>query len=132
MPQDEAYIDLSSPEARSALAKMITRLFALWGASPADQLALLGLTSEHTSVLREFETGAPLPNGEDVLGRVGRLLAIHKLLGLLYPYNDDLRYSWVSRANQALDGRTPLAVMVAGGIAGMDEVRRLLDAVCAS
>jgi hypothetical protein len=131
MPHQQTSIDLTSPEARSALAKMVSRLFALWLISPADRLALLGLDGEHVSRLWEFENGAPLPDDETILDRVGRLLAIYKSLGLLYPHNEDVRYSWVSQANRALEGRTPLEVMVRGGLAGMDEVRRLLEWACA-
>jgi len=59
--------------------------------------------------------------------RVGWLLAIHTALRLLYPRNEELRYSWVNRRNAAFDNLTPLAVMKEQGIIGIARVSRYLD-----
>ncbi|MDD5286061.1 MAG: MbcA/ParS/Xre antitoxin family protein, partial [Desulfuromonadaceae bacterium] len=71
--------------------------------------------------------GEALPESRDTLDRVGWLMAIHKALGLLYPYNEDVRYSWVTRRNKAFDNLTPLDVMREQGIIGIARVSRYLD-----
>ena len=62
-----------------------------------------------------------------MLDRIGWLLSIHKSLRLLYPRNENIRYSWVKRRNQILDSRTPLEVMKKQGLIGIARVSRYLD-----
>jgi len=45
--------------------------------------------------------------------RVSRLRTIVGGLYLLFPENPDLRRDWVQRANAALDGRSPVQVILA-------------------
>lgn len=120
-------IDLHSTEARGALAKMIIKLFTYWGLSTADQLELLGLSPKSRGLLAKYTKGEALPEGRDSLDRVGYLLSIHKSLRLLYPYNPEIRYSWVNRRNTAFNNLTPLAVMKEQGIIGLARVARYLD-----
>lgn len=120
-------IDLSAPEERGRMAKLVTRLFELWQLSTAEQLNLLGLSETSRALLTKYRKGEPLPLSRDVQDRVGWLLAIHKALRLLYPQNEALRYSWVSRRNQALDNLRPLDVMLEQGIIGIAMVSRYLD-----
>ena len=122
-----ADIDLTSEESRGALAKMVIRLFHLWGLTTADQLDLLGLSAKSRAMLAKYGKGEALPASRDMLDRVGWLLAIHKALRLLYPQNEDIRYSWVSRRNTAFENLTPLAVMKEQGIIGIAKVARYLD-----
>lgn len=51
--------------------------------------------------------------------RARQLLTIHAGLRLLFPDDRELRWAWVKRRNRALDGSTPVEVMLAsnGGIA---------------
>ena len=122
-----ADIDLTSDDSRSALSKMVIKLFHLWDLSTADQLDLLGLSPKSRAMLAKYGKGEALPGTRDILDRVGWLLAIHKALRLLYPQNDDIRYSWVSRRNTAFDNLTPLTVMKEQGIIGIAKVARYLD-----
>jgi hypothetical protein len=124
---DSADINIFAPESRSALAKMVTKLFQLWDLSTADQLELLGLSAKSRAMLTKYRNGDALPESRDTLDRVGWLMAIHKALGLLYPYNEDIRYSWVNRRNKAFDNLTPLDVMREQGIIGIARVARYLD-----
>jgi hypothetical protein len=122
-----ADIDLSSNDSRSALAKLVVKLFHRWGLSTADQLELLGLSPNSRAMLSKYGKGEALPATRDILDRVGWLLAIHKALSLLYPKNEDIRYSWVSRRNTAFNNLTPLTVMKEQGIIGIAKVARYLD-----
>ena len=119
--------DFRSSEGRSALAKMVIKLFDHWGLSTADQLDLLGLSVNSRSLLAKYAKGVALPEGRDTLDRVGLLLSIHKALRLLYPENRDIRYSWISRRNEAFDNMRPLDVMKEQGIVGLARVSRYLD-----
>jgi hypothetical protein len=120
-------IDLHGIEARGALAKMVIKLFNLWRLSTADQLELLGLSPKSRTLLAKYARGDVLPESRDVLDRVGLLLSIHKSLRLLYPFNADIRHSWVNRRNTAFANLTPLAVMKEQGIIGFARVARYLD-----
>jgi hypothetical protein len=120
-------VDLHSTEARSALAKMIIRLFTHWKLSTSDQLELLGLSPKSRGLLAKYAKGEALPEGRDSLDRVGWLMSIHKSLRLLYPYNPEIRYSWVNRRNTAFNNLTPLTVMKEQGIIGLARVARYLD-----
>lgn len=119
--------DLTSDEARSGLAKLITKLFDLWQLSTADRLELLGQSPNSRANLTKYRNGAPLPNLRDLLDRVGWLLSIHKSLRLLYPHNESLRYTWVNHRNSAFENLTPLQVMRDDGIIGIAKVSRYLD-----
>lgn len=120
-------IDVFSPESRHGLAKMVTRLFQLWDIPTADQLNLLGLSQNSRALLGKYRSGSALPESRDTLDRVGWLLAIHKGLGLLYPYNENIKYSWVTRRNKAFGNLTPLDVMKEQGIIGIARVARYID-----
>ncbi len=120
-------IDLSTPVERGKMARLVTRLFELWQLPTAEQLNLLGLSETSRALLTKYRKGEPLPLSRDVQDRVGWLLSIHKALRLLYPQNEALRYSWVSRRNQALDNLRPLDLMLDQGIIGIAKVSRYLD-----
>ena len=120
-------IDLASEESRGALSKMVIKLFRLWNLSTADQLDLLGLSPKSRAMLTRYGKGEALPGTRDILDRVGWLLAIHKALRLLYPQNEDIRHSWVSRRNTAFNNLSPLTVMKEQGLIGIAKVARYLD-----
>jgi hypothetical protein len=61
--------------------------------------------------------------------RVSWLLTVHKMLGLLYQYNEDIRYSWVNRRNNAFDSQTPLNVMRVQGLAGIKRIAVYLGSI---
>jgi Antitoxin Xre/MbcA/ParS C-terminal toxin-binding domain len=65
---------------------------------------------------------------QDKLTRVSLLLGIYKALHILY--SERLADAWVQLENRnpLFQGEAPLAYMVKGGVPGMVNVRRLLDA----
>ena len=128
-PQEASPPDLSSPQARAGMAKLVTNLFTRWGLDTAQQLQLLGMSPSSRAALNRYRQGHPLPDSRDLLDRIGLLLAVHKALGLLYPHNPNLKYGWVQRRNQALGNMTPLEVMIEQGIFGLARVARYLDYV---
>jgi hypothetical protein len=78
-------------------------------------------------MLGKYARGEALPGNRDVMDRVGWLLSIHKALRLLYPYDETIRRTWVSRRNTAFDNLPPLAVMKEQGLLGLARVARYLD-----
>lgn len=115
-------VDITTLEARKSLAKMIMKLFSLWGLGVADRLALLGLGPEYQNMLVRYAMGDPLPNSQDMQDRVSRLLSIHKLLRILYPHNRDLVYSWIKSRNKAFNNSTPLEIMFEENLSGFDRI----------
>ncbi len=65
--------------------------------------------------------GGALADDDELLGRVGHLLGIHKALRILYPKNRDLVYRWVNKQHLGFDGAPPLEIMKSGyeGIAAV-------------
>ncbi len=124
---DETSINIESSEARKKLARMVTRLFELWGLPTADQLELLGLSRTSRAQISRYRKGGALPSSRDMLDRIGWLLSIHKSLRLLYPRNESIRYTWVKRRNQILGDQRPLDIMKYQGLIGIARVARYLD-----
>jgi hypothetical protein len=56
-------MDLSTAEARSGLAKVVTNLFDLWGLSAREQLQLLGLGPNSRSSLKGYRQENLCPTG---------------------------------------------------------------------
>ena len=55
------------------------------------------------------------------------LLGIHKSLRLLFPHNRQLAYDWMTQANRAFGGLSPVSVAEKYGIMGLHQVRSYLD-----
>jgi Protein of unknown function (DUF2384) len=124
--------DFSNEQSRKALAKMILKLFSLWGLNDEDQANLLGCSPESQTAIEACKNGEGLFDNRDVLDRAGWLLAIHKSLGILYPNNSEIRYSWVLRRNKVFDNLTPLDVMKEQGVIGLSKVSHYLEQCCNS
>lgn len=103
--------DIHSKEGRLALTKMVMKLFTLWQLPTADQAILLNRSPR---TLRRYRSGGCYADDKDMLERVCYLLSIHKYLGMLYPYNRDLVYRWVSAQSPAFEGKMPIEVMKKG------------------
>jgi hypothetical protein len=124
---EETRVNIENSDARRKLARMVTRLFELWDLPTADQLELLGLSRTSRAQISKYRKGGALPSSRDMLDRIGWLLSIHKSLRLLYPRNENIRYTWVKRRNQILDDQRPLDIMKYKGLIGIARVARYLD-----
>lgn len=126
----ERRLDLRDRPTRERLtASAIPAVFALaraWGLTDQQVADLLG--GQSLSTIRRWRKAAPAEVGIDVLTRVSYLLGIHRALHvLLDEANAD---AWMTRPNRGphYAGRTPLDVVLDGGIIAMEQVRRQLDA----
>lgn len=125
-PVTEPTIDLHDAESRRRLAQMVARLFDHWNLSAKDQAALLGLSTTGRTTMTRYRNGAPLADNQDLLGRAGHLLGIHKSLRLMFPRNIDLAYQWISQPNRRFNNTPPRDIMKQG-YEGLLAVRRYLD-----
>ncbi len=124
-----AWPDLDDRSTRAELTpaavKAVARLADRWRLTVADVSRLLGGISE--SSWHSWQNSTPKALGIDQLTRTSLLLGIFTALHVLH--EGPLADEWVHRpnTNALFGGRTPLAVMLAGGIPAMLEVRALLD-----
>lgn len=90
-----------SPEQKQVLA---VRLIKQWKLTQAQEDALKSLDSS-----------------ED------ELLMIHSMLKLCYPYDKELRFSWIKAPNKAFQGRTPIELIMLEGMGGIKRIRSYLN-----
>ena len=125
-----APVDLTSKSERERLSPSALRAFFniadRWGIRDEDARALLGGLSNGPYYSWRKNPDRTLDT--DTLTRISYLVGIFKALNILY--GETLADEWVRlpNANRIFGGRTPLALMVTGGLPAMQTVRRLLDA----
>lgn len=128
---DEAAPERHDPEVRGRLSAPAMRTFlnvcAAWNLSVNQQRGLLGWPAPST--YHKYKAGQIGTLSFDMLSRISLVLGIYKALHILYP-QAELADQWVKlrNANPLLGGKPPLELMVDGGIDGLHQVRRLLDA----
>jgi hypothetical protein len=119
------------PEARRRLSAPAIRSFfnlaGKWSLSVSQQRGLLGWPA--ASTYHKYKAGQVGSLSFDTLTRISLLLGIFKALHILYP-QAELADQWIKlrNANPMFGRKSPLDVMIDGGIDGLFQVRRLLDA----
>lgn len=111
-----------SPAATVAFLRIVDK----WHLNNEDAMALLGGVSNGKFYQLKRSPKAPL--SQDQLTRVSLLIGIFKSLNILF--NVKLANQWISRpnSNPMFNNAPPLQLLIRGGVPGMLEVRRLLDA----
>ncbi len=123
-------VDLSSRAERERLSqsalKGFFKLVAAWQVRDDDARELLGGLS--ASSFYDWKKNPDRVLEVDRITRISYLLGIYKALHILY--GDKLADEWVNLPNTNIifGGRTPLAMMLGGGLLAMQTVRQLLDA----
>lgn len=123
-------VDLSSRAERERLShsalKGFFKLAAAWQVRDEDARELLGGLS--ASSFYDWKKNPDRVLEVDRITRISYLLGIYKALHILY--GDKLADEWVHLPNTNIifGGRTPLAMMLGGGLLAMQTVRQLLDA----
>jgi hypothetical protein len=119
------------PEVRRRLSAPAMRSFFnladRWDLSVNQQRGLLGWPA--ASTYHKYKAGQVGSLSFDTLTRISLLLGICKALRILYP-QAELADQWIKlrNANPRFGGKSPLDLMIDGGIDGLFQVRRLLDA----
>jgi hypothetical protein len=112
-----------SPAALSAFFNIMRR----WGIRDSDARQLLGgISNGPYYQLKKNPSDKVLE--ADVLVRISYLVGIFKALNSLH--GEKLADQWIQlpNSNRIFGGSTPLEYMIRGGVEGMQNVRRLLDA----
>jgi hypothetical protein len=128
---DDSALERHDPEVRRRLSAPAMRTFlnvcAAWNLSVNQQRGLLGWPAPST--YHKYKAGQTGTLSFDMLSRISLVLGIYKALHILYP-QPELADQGVKlrNANPLMGGKTPLELMIDGGIDGLHRVRRLLDA----
>jgi hypothetical protein len=123
--------DRHLPAVRQRMSGPAIRAFfnvaGAWALSVAEQRALLGWPAPST--FHKYKAGQIGTLAYDALTRISLLLGIYKALHILYP-DPQLANRWVKlpNSNPLFGGKPALDLMLEGGIDGLLQVRRLLDA----
>lgn len=122
---------LKDPEARRRLSTPAIALFLrtcdLWDLKVEERMAILGGVSRQT--YHNWKAGKVAVLTRDQLERISLVLGVLKGLRLVFA-EDAHGIRWLKAANEdaIFRGGSPLDLMVDGGIGGLHEVRRYLDA----
>ncbi len=113
-------------------SKAFWNIVNLYHFSREEQASLLGI-KHNRERLKLMQDLHQIPEADDVLLRVGMLIAIHKNLRIIFPYNRDLVYKWMKVENPDFEGLSPLQYISSGemgqGLNRFAAVRRRLDQV---
>jgi len=117
-----------SEQERMHFAEAVMTVLDDWGVDAQARVALLGLPDDtKPRSLGKFRQGTALPDDDQVMVRIGHLLSINQSLGFTFPHNPAMAKYWISTPNQRFADRTPLAVMLEEGLAGLEAIARHLD-----
>lgn len=86
---------------------MVIKLFDHWGLSWREQGMVLGLPCGDQWTIHGLRHGRALSPKPDLMERVGHILAIHRLLRILFPQQRDLAYAWMMSRNAAFGELAP-------------------------
>jgi hypothetical protein len=64
---------------------------------------------------------------DDKITRIIEIINIHKSLRLLFPYDLDLAYQWITEKREVFNRHSALDIMKAEGIMGITAIRKYLD-----
>jgi hypothetical protein len=124
-------IDRRDPQVRRSMSgpamRAVFSIGAAWQLQAEEQRALLGWPA--ASTFFKYKAGHVSTLPYDMLMRISLVLGIYKDLHILYP-EPDLANRWVRlpNSNPLFGGQPALSLMTGGGIDGLYQVRRLLDA----
>jgi hypothetical protein len=139
MPAKTAIVEFHQPEPNNRHDPAVRRrlsgpamrsffnLAAKWNLSVNQQRGLLGWPA--SSTYHKYKSGQVGILSFDMLTRISLLLGIYKALHILYS-QAELADGWLRlrNTNSIFGGKSPLDLMLEGGIDGLFLVRRLLDA----
>ncbi len=113
---------------RIDLAQSILTLFEFWKIEPDQQVNLLGLPSDtRPRWLKRYREGTPFPDDQELLKRAENFLEIDSALFTTFPHNRSMGKIWLKTPNRRFGNQTPLALMLAEGLLGINQVKCHLD-----
>lgn len=123
-------IHLLDEASAHALGKVFWNLMEHWKIRPKEQALLLGVKF-HATKLKDWQKKKTIPQDPDKFCRVGHLAGIHKNLRILFPYNRQAAYDFMTTPQELFGGKSPLDLVIDGGelrsYATIASIRRRLD-----
>jgi len=119
--------DPGTADETAAIVTGVVRVAQAWGLTNAEAAALMDVAPATWSRMKAGGFRGRLDR--DKLTRASLIIGLYKGLRLLF--DGPLTYGWPRQPNSGagFGGRTPVAVMIEGGIPGMLAVRRHVDAL---
>jgi hypothetical protein len=118
----------TQPEQRLELTRLILSVLDDWNVRAADQITLLGLPDDtKPRAMKRYGDTHALPDEPEINQRIEHLAGIADALRTSYPRNPAMGRFWLNRSCNWFDGRTPLRIMLEGGLDGVIAVRCHLD-----
>lgn len=115
-----------SPAEIAAMRRAAAAILARWGVSAGDSAVILdGIPPETSGRWRGGDHG---PVNRDFITRMSYIVGIHAALRVIFA-DPAQGYAWMRRPNQKLAGRTPLALLLDGGMDDLRRLHRYLDSV---
>jgi len=110
------------------LTRRVIFMLDEWRLTSTDKIALLALPEgTRTRSIQKYQQGTPLPFDDALRERVGHLLGIGHSLRLANPRNTEAGSLWLHRPHRRFANRTPVAVMLEEGLAGIVNIRKEVD-----
>ncbi len=117
---------LLEPDHVSEIAAVVLRVLDEWGVAPGEQAVLLGAPAPARGRGRRTAPLALTPD-RATLARLSHLLSIERAVRTAFPHNVAMARYWVTTPHPMFGDQTPLAVMVEGGIEGMERIVAYLN-----
>ncbi|GAB4361020.1 MAG: hypothetical protein Kow0026_23810 [Oricola sp.] len=122
---DTPAIPSPGADERAAIAKALARIAGYWKLTNEEAAALAGVNVRTWSRMKDGSFRGTL--NQDQMMRASLLVGLFKGLGLLF--NGPLTHGWPKAPNAGFGGRTPVQVMIEGGIPAMVRMRNHIDAL---
>jgi len=117
-----------SHDQQVSLTQRVIAVLDEWRINSGEKVSLLALPEKtRTRSIQKYQQGTPLPFDDAVRAHVDHLLGIGRSLRLANPRNAAAGGLWLHRPHRRFDDRTPMAVMLAGGLTGIIDVRKEID-----
>lgn len=120
VPHDAGY----SSEELQAMQRAMLNLFGRWGVSDINASVILGGISAKT--YRRWKDGDYGRVSRDLADRMSNLLGVHKALRIIFA-DAVTGYQWVQAPNKAFAEKSPLNILLQGGMEDILRIRRYLD-----
>lgn len=127
IPEQPRLVPLQDRAKIAVLIKAIVRTADSWTLTNAESAALFDVPTATWSRMKAGNYNGTLD--QDKVTRASLMIGLFKGLRLLF--NGPLTFGWPKAANAGPDflGRTPIEIMIAGGIPAMMRVRQHVDAL---
>lgn len=110
------------------ITRSVMHILDEWEISNEGIIRLLGMPEDtRLRQLEKFRHKTPFPDDKELWRRLEHVIGIADALRTTYPLNAQVGILWLHKPHRRFRGRTPIQIMVEGGLNGMHRVRSDLD-----